>query len=96
MLKYILVLVISLGFMSPAFAGGTCDPECDTTCTSCDYGYCVCNGAAEGFNSRDDCISTLIDENCSGYKGTMRAACNKTQQTFCDCVVDNGCLADGD
>ena len=35
------------------------------------------------FDSLGECVSTLIDENCSGLKGQDRAACNHDQQDFC-------------
>lgn len=42
------------------------------------------------FRNLGECISTLIDENCSGLRGTIRATCNKEQQNFCFDLFNKG------
>lgn len=37
----------------------------------------------EQIKNLGQCISTLIQQNCSGLQGNSRATCNKQQQTFC-------------
>jgi len=42
------------------------------------------------FDTVGQCITTLIDENCSGLTGRNRAMCNHKQQDFCFDLFDKG------